>query len=91
MIKNVRKIPVSYRAVQWTGEEAEEIRGLMDGTSAYAYVNNEDADYAYIYLYDKKGNGSERYLNKNDWVVVSSKGKIEILDEDAYAEKYEDG
>lgn len=89
-IKNVKKVPVSYRAVQWTGEEEDEIRDLLDPTSAYSYVDNDEPEYSYIHLYDKKGNGSDRYLRIGDWVVVSSKGKLEILDDDDYTEKYED-
>lgn len=89
-IKNVRKIPITYRAVQWTGEEEDEIRNIMDGVSGYSYVLNDDPDYSYLYLYDKKGVGSERYLNKYNWVVVSSKGKVEILDDDDYKEKYDE-
>lgn len=87
-IKNVTKIPVTYRAVQWTCAEGDEIRELLEGTSAYPYVS--DGDYSYIYLYDKKGNGEERYLLVGDWIVVSSKGKVEILEDDDYKEKYEE-
>lgn len=89
-IKNVREIPTTYRAVQWTGEEADEIRELLEDTAAYSYVSNESPDYSYIHLYDKKGHGTDRYLHKYDWVVVSSKGKIKILDDDEYTEKYEE-
>jgi len=89
-IKNVREIPTRYRAVQWTGEEADEIRGLLVDTSAYCYVSNEEPEYSYVHLYDKKGNGREHYLLRGDWVVVSSKGKVKILDDNEYSERFEE-
>lgn len=89
-IKDVKKIPTRYRAVQWTGKEEDEIRELMEGINGYAYVSNEDPDYSYVYTYDKKGVGKDTYLTLGCWIVMSTKGRVEVLTEDAYKEKYED-
>lgn len=95
-LKNVRKKRTTYRAVQWNGAKAEsdEILALMDGTEGYCHFdfNNGARSYAYSYIYitDKRGKGHEETLSVGYWVVVSSKGKIEVLSSWEYADKYED-
>lgn len=89
-IKNVKKIPTTYRAVQWTGEEEDEIPEVMRESDGYSYAYNDMPESAHLHLYNKKGVGSDHYLRRNDWIVVSSTGKVEILSDDAYAEKYAD-
>lgn len=93
-IKNVHKIPTTYRAVQWNGEKEEEddILALMDGTQGYCHFDDHQTygKYGYVHMVDKKGNGYDHTLNEGDWVVASSKGKLEVLSDIDYAEKYED-
>jgi hypothetical protein len=90
-IKNVHKVPTTYRAAQWNGEKEEEasILSLMDGAQGYCYFESNET-YGNVHLVDKKGNGYDHTLTEGDWVVASSKGKLEILSEWDYAEKYED-
>jgi hypothetical protein len=88
--KNVRKIPTTYRAAQWTGtgESADDIRDILIGTNEHGYFNTESGYgfYAAIYFV---GNG-EKLLRVGDWVVSSSKGKVEVLTAQEYTRKYED-
>lgn len=92
-IKNVRKIPTTYKAVQWTGtkQDASDILGLFDefGVDGYTYFS-DDYQYAEITVNSAKLKDQYRLLYEGQWVVVSSKGKVEILSADEYTEKYED-
>lgn len=96
-VKDVKKIKTKYFAVQWTGEESEadEIRELMTlyGVDGYFYndTTSRYGSYAYLHSYDKRGEGGEdEMVLIRDWVVISSKGKAEVLNEERYEEKYED-
>ena len=47
--------------------------------------------YAYMHIYDKRGeNGEDEAVLFGDWVVVSSKGKVEVLRNHEYEERFED-
>lgn len=90
--KDVRKIRTRYKAVQWTEQkkDASDIVDLFDefGVEGYTYFT-DDMKYAEINISNSK-TGSEYHLLKHgQWVVASSKGKVEVLFDDQYTEKYE--
>lgn len=89
--KDVRKIKTTYRAVQWKEErqDANDILEILDGCDAYAYFE-DDLSYAYVHVYTNKTGTESHTLMKGEWIVTSSKGKVEILSDWEYAEKYED-
>lgn len=92
-VKDVRKIPTTYRAVQWdkTDEAKNDILWMFDDgrVNAYAYFDY-GFDYAYIEIYTNKVGNQHHTLESGMWVVVSSKNKVEVLSDDTYTEKYED-
>lgn len=92
-VKNVHKIPTTYRAVHWTckKEDASDITGLFDEfhVDGYTYFS-DDYYYAEITVSNEKPKNQYRLLHEGQWVVVSSKGRVEILSADEYTEKYED-
>lgn len=93
MIKDVRKIPTTYRAVHWTckKQDASDIIELFDEfhVDGYTYFS-DDYQYAEITVNDAKHKEQYRLLFEGQWVVVSSKGRVEILSEHKYTEKYEE-
>lgn len=92
-VRDVHKIKTTYRAVQWKQDtdSAEDIRGLFDWgkVDGYHYFS-DDYEYAELNLAAEKIGHQYHLLKNGQWVVVSSKGKVEVLSEDQYTEKYED-
>lgn len=97
-MKDVKKKKTTYKAVEfWGNTQANEVENDLNdwaaqkvGTSLRLNVT-QGFGYWYLEYYNlKKERNEEVMFRDGDWIVVSSRGKVEIMNEDDYVGKYED-
>lgn len=82
MVMKVRKKPVEVEAVQWTGENLEE---LIDFCGKYLFfINSSLRDLVYI----KTPEGSHR-VSLNDYIIKGIKGEFYPCKPDIFEATYE--
>lgn len=97
MIK-VKKIKTQYRAVEFDGSKGSdsfrEVDELLDWAEARGHVNCLDEWSPNIEVPVKKpsypGETRAVYVQHGGWIVASSRGKVEVLTDDEYSERFEE-
>lgn len=96
-MRDVKKRKTTYKAVNWWGNAQKvEIDNVNDwvalelGESIRLSIT-EGFGMWWLEWWDvKKEVPREAVLTDGKWIVVSSRGKVEVLEEDDYERKYED-
>ena len=78
-----RKKPVVVDAVQWTGDNLDELFKLGDFKLNYTYINNDALG---VYTID----GSVCWPSVGDWVIMGPYGKFYTCKKDIFKETYEE-
>lgn len=81
MIKAFVKKPVKVQAVQWTGDNYEEIADFIGGVRYIYHLNDE-----YIISYQKR----DHCLRNGDWIIREVNGDIHRCDPDIFEKTYEE-
>lgn len=94
----VKKIKTEWRAVEFDGSQGsdsyEDLNELFDWGQVYGQgiINCLDERTPNIEFPEKKPNypGETRsvYVKHGDWIVVSSRGKVKVMTEDEFYERY---
>jgi hypothetical protein len=94
----VKKIKTEYRAVEFDGSEGSEsfddVNELFDWGTVRGHINALDEYSPYVAVPEKKptypGETRSVYVNHRDWIVVSSRGKVKVLTDDEFNEKFKE-
>lgn len=79
------KKPVTYKAIQFDGNNYKQVLYFLEETDAYGYLDQYNP---YLTFPNKKGQYIDHYLDKGDWIVVSSKGKLKVMTDTIFQKKY---
>ena len=90
-LKEVGKKKTQYWAHRYTDdlEDGEDISNLIQAGNVNANSYVYPGDYNYIVEYGKK-HDETHYLDHGCWVVVSSTGKLWVLDDADYRARFEE-
>lgn len=77
--QNIRKKPVKVQAIQWTGDNYEELSSFTNGN---------------IFQYDEitvvKTNAGYRYIEKDDWIIRVVNGQFSLCKPDIFEKTHEE-
>ena len=79
------KKPVTYKGIQFDGHNDKQVLYFLEETDAYAYLDQYNP---YVTFPDKKGRYIDHYLGREDWIVLSSKGRLKVMTDAAFQKKY---
>lgn len=82
MIKTFVKKPVKVQAVQWTGNNYEEIADFIGHVHSVYYLTDE-----YIIIDTPEG---DRCLRKGDWIIQDVNGELYPFKPDIFEQTYEE-
>lgn len=82
MIKTFVKKPVKVRAVQWTGDNYEEIADFV-GHISFPYSLDKDS----VIISTLENN---YYARKGDWIIRGIDGEFYLCDPDIFEKTYEE-
>lgn len=84
MIKTFAKKPIKVQAVQWTGDNYEEIADFVGGIRSVYHLNDE---YIIISYQTLKG---DHCLRNGDWIIREVNGDIHRCEPDIFEKTYEE-
>lgn len=85
--KTFRKLPVEIQAIQWTGDNTEEVLAFMDNQeSAYEVVDVDNDDDKEIWIETLEG---KMVASLNDWIIKGIKGEFYPCKPDIFEATYE--
>ena len=88
-----RKLPVEIEAVQWTGENYNEIKLFAGqdniGTNTNTIAFREGADTPVVDMYIKTLEGN-MYMSKGDYIIKGVNGEFYPCKPDIFAKTYEE-
>ena len=82
MIKTFVKKPVKVQAVQWTGDNYEEIADFIGHVRSVYHLNDE-----YVIIDMLEG---DCCLRNGDWIIRGVNGEIYLCESDIFEKTYEE-
>lgn len=90
MVQKFRKKPQIIEAVQWTGDNFEQIKEFVgDKVSYFTWTREREFYINEEVLSVKLPNGDFVHVNMNNWIVRESHRDFYVLNNDSFTANYE--
>jgi len=83
-----RKKPVVIEAVQWTGDNLDEVLAFCAGNATYELMARGNAEIVVSTLEDGEGT-AKHVASRNDWIIKGVQGEFYPCKPDIFAATYE--
>jgi Fe-S cluster biosynthesis and repair protein YggX len=90
MVQKFRKKPQIIEAVQWTGDNFEQIKEFVgDKVSYFTWTRDRDFYINEEVLSIKSQTYDFIHVNMNNWIIKESDGSLYVLNNDSFTANYE--